>query len=163
MLTDMKQAPIIEDATFTHVYRKVLCDEAVTIKSVQCAWIEQDGGLYVNDDLFPVEATLVPIVHLATKAQWQKFDVDAAGWNESAPVCTEFPVGQEVTLNDEHGDGLLDALAMVLRNPNDNTLCAYVFNGHANELVRFDPSDQMHDVFDTVYTMFAVTGQAETS
>lgn len=157
MLTDLKQAPIIEDATFNPVMRSLLRNEPVVIKEVECAWIETGGTMYCNEEVHEAVATLVPVSHLCTEDIAKDAEVeDDNAYSRTPVMCTSFPYDKQVSLNDEHGDGLLDSLAILMRA--GDVYAAHVFNGHADEIIMFDETDTLDDVMDTVFTMFAVTG-----
>lgn len=156
MLTDLRQAPIIDDDTFMPRTRKLLLNEPVTIKGQIAAWVETDGLMYCNDDVHKAVAVLVPLSHLSTKEMWEKKPVSRDSWDREDPYCTQFPYDKDVVLSDENGGGMLNSYSIVLQTTDG--YAAHVFNGHANELIRFTPDDELADVFDTVYTMFAVTG-----
>lgn len=154
MLTNLAQAPVIADETFSPTACHVINREVVTLKGEQCVWITTQGTMWVNDDEWDCVASLVPLGQLGAVRPGQKIHDDTLRQG-----LRELPEeGIDVFLIDEFGTGLLNSLCIVLREPKTGLLAAHVFNGYADELCEFEPEDTMLDVMDTVRTMFAVLG-----
>lgn len=155
MLTDLRSAPVIDNCdTFSPQARSVLDPQPVTIGENTAVWIELGGSMFANEDEYNVLAGLLPVTQLTTASRMAKEDDRYRGF-ENWDHLTD-----KVILTDATGTGLLESLAIICEHTSTKTLAAHVFNGYANEIIIFENGETLHEVMDTVVTMFAVVGKS---